>query len=142
MAATRTRGCSGKVYVKDLATTSAATQTFGVSGWEFTETADRPEASEIGDCTKTYIAGAVETAGTLNLWWDTATGANQADLSIANECEISIYPAGPTSGATKYVTPTGGAVITEVARKGGTEGAVSMTVNFTINGSMTATAVP
>lgn len=142
MAATRTRGCIGVVYAKDLAVTGAATQVFGVSSWDFAETADQLDASEIGDCTKIQVAGAVETSGTLNLWWDTATGAHQGDLTVANTVALEIYPAGATSGATKYATPTGGAVITDVTRNGGFDTVVNSVVSFSVIGAMATSAVP
>ena len=137
-----TRGCLGKIFVKDSAATGAATQMLRVRDWSFSESADRLESSEIGACTKTYVAGAVETSGNLTVWWDTTTGANQSDMTVANDVFISFYPAGTGSGSTVYETPTGGANIQEVSRNGGVDGIVESSFSFTVNGSLTTTAVP
>ncbi len=142
MAATRTRGCKGVVYIKDLAASGAATQVFGVSQWQTVEAADEDEASEIGNCEKIFIPGAVETNLTLNLWWDPGAGANQSPLAISNEIEFEIYPGGATSGQTVYSSPTGGAVVLNVDRQGGNEGAVASVIQLKVNGRLSESVVP
>lgn len=137
-----TRGCLGKIYVKDAAVTSAATQMLRVRDWSFSESAERLESSEIGDCTKTYVAGAVETSGNITVHWDTTSGANQTQMTVANDVFMELYPGGNGSGSSYYKTPTGGANIQEVSRSGGVDGIVETSYSFTINGSLTATAVP
>ena len=136
-----TRGCLGKIYVKDAAVTSGATQMLRVRDWSFSESAERLESSEIGACTKTYVAGAVETSGTINVWWDATTGANQTQMSVANDVFIEFYLEGTASGSNYYRTPTGVANIQEVSRSGSVDGIVETTYSFTVNGSLTATSV-
>ena len=135
------RGCLGKIFVKDAAVTSGATQMLRVRDWSFSESAERLESSEIGACTKTYVAGAVETSGNVTVWWDTTTGANQTQMTVANDVYIEFYPAGTGSGSTYYKTPTGGANIQEVSRSGGVDGIVETSYSFTVNGSLTTTAI-
>lgn len=142
MAATRTRGCKGVVYVKDHAASGAATRTFGVSQWGTSEAADEEEASEIGECEKVFIPGAVESNLTLNLWWDPAPAANQEPLQVAEVIDFEVYPGGATSGQTMYASPTGGATVISVERQGGTEGAVSGVFNIKVNGRLVSSAVP
>ena len=136
-----TRGCLGKIYVKDAAVTSGATQMLRVRDWSFSESAERLESSEIGACTKTYVAGAVETSGTINVWWDATTGANQTQMSVANDVYIEFYMGGYTTGTAYYKTPTGGANIQEVSRSGSVDGIVETSFSFTVNGSLTATSL-
>ena len=137
-----TRGCLGKIFVKDAAVTSGATRMLRVRDWTFSETAERLDSSEIGDCTKTYVAGAVETSGTINVWWDTTSGANQGDMVVANDVFIQFYPGGTGSGSTIYETPTAGANVTEISRSGSIDGIVESTFTFTVNGALTTTSVP
>lgn len=137
------RGCLGIVKVKDAAATATgAARIFRIRDWSFSETADRIESSEIGDCTKTFVAGAVETSVNINAWWDTTATANQDDMTVANDVFIEIYPAGSGSGNTYYKTPTAGANLQELSRSGSTDGIVETSWALTVNGALTATSVP
>lgn len=142
MAAIRTRGCAGIVKVSPAGASGGPQRMFGVQTWEYGEAADREEASEIGECAKTFIVGAVETSGNFQVWWDPSATANQGDMVVAGNVTIEIYPGGTGSGKTKYFCNDGDAVIEEVRRNGGTTGAVASTFNFFVNGSMLATAAP
>ena len=133
-----TRGCIGIVKVKDAATTGAAARIYRVRDWNQSETAERLDSSEIGDCTKQYTAGAVETTVAVNAWWDTTTGANQSDMTVANDVYVEIWPGGTGVGKTYYKTPTGGANITEATKTGSIDGIVETSWSMTVNGSMTA----
>jgi len=137
-----TRGCLGKVFAKDTATTGSATQVLEVRDWSYEETAEQLDASEIGDCTKKFEAGAVETSGQVSMWWDTATGSNQSPFTVGNAVFMELYPGGNGSGADYYKTPTAGATITSIQRQGSVDGLVEFVVGFSVNGGMTATAVP
>ena len=46
--------------------------------------------------------------------------------------------AAPASGKSKYITPTGGANITEATKTGSIDGIVETSWSMTVNGSMTA----
>lgn len=142
MAATRQRGCEGVIRVKVVGASGAAAQFFGVENWEFTETSDREEASEIGACAKTYVPGAVETNGVINFWHDHSATANQDLAVVAGSMDLEIYPAGVTTGKRIWKSPSGGALILEVGRNAGTQGAVGSRFNFTVSGAMVATSVP
>jgi len=137
-----TRGCLGIIKVKDAAVTSGATQILRIRDWNYSETAERLDSSEIGDCTKQYTAGAVETTVALNAWWDATTGANQEEMTVANDVYMEIYPGGTGSGSTYYKTPTGGANLTENSRTGSIDGIVEASWSLTVNGGLTTTAVP
>lgn len=137
-----TRGCLGIIKVKDTAVTSGASRIYRIRDWTYSETAERLDSSEIGDCTKQFTAGAVETTVNINAWWDATTTANQADMTVANDVYVEIYPGGTGSGNTYYKTPAGGANINEVSRTGSIDGIVESTWAMTVNGALTATAVP
>ena len=136
------RGCLGKVFGKNATATGAATQVREVREWSYEETAEQLDASEIGDCTKKFEAGAVETSGQLSMMWDPGVGSNQSPFTIGDKAYIELYPGGNGSGSTYYKTPTDGATITSVQRGGSVDGLVEFNVGFSVNGSMTATAVP
>lgn len=137
-----TRGCSGIIKVKDAAATGSAARIYQIRDWSYSESAERLDSSQIGACTKTYTAGAVETTVNITAWWDTTSGANQAQMTVANDVYVEIYPAGTGSGSTYYKTPTGGANIQELSRSGGVDGIVESSWVMTVNGSLTSAAVP
>ena len=142
MTATRQRGCQGVIKVKAKGASGSAATFHGVNTWEFTETAEREEADEIGACAKTYVAGSVETNGVINYWSDHLATGGQGQASISNEIDMEIYPAGTGSGSRVFKTPASGALILEHKQNGGTKGAVAGSFNFTVSGAMTATTVP
>ena len=137
-----TRGCLGIIKVKDTAVTSGASRIYRIRDWDYSETAERLDSSEIGDCTKQFTAGAVETTVNINAWWDTTVTANQAAMTVANDVFVEIYPGGTGSGSTYYKTPAAGANINEVSRTGGIDGIVESSWAMTVNGALTATSVP
>ena len=133
------RGCLGIIKVKDAAATGAATRIYRIRDWNYAETAERLESSEIGDCTKTYVAGATETSVNINAWWDSTATANQDDMTVANDVYVEIWPAGTGSGKTYWATPTGGANIQENTRTGGVDGIVEAAWSMTVNGALSET---
>ena len=132
-----TRGCLGIVKVKDAAATGAVARIYRIRDWNYSETAERLDSSEIGDCTKTYVAGAVETTVSINAWWDSTSGANQGDMTVANDVYMEIWPAGTGTGKTYWSTPTGGANINENTRSAGVDGITEASWSMTVNGALT-----
>ena len=112
-----------------------------VRNWSYEETAEQIDASAIGDCTKKFIAGAQQTTGTVQTFWDPADAA-QLDFVVGGVLQIEFYPAGDGSGATFYKTPTGGATILSVSRTGSVDNVVENNFGFTVNGALIATSVP
>ena len=131
-----TRGCLGIIKVRDAAASGSAARIYRIRDWTFSETAERLDSSEIGDCTKTFVAGAVETSVNINAWWDATSGANQDDMTVANDVYVEIWPAGTGSGKTYYSTPSGGANINENSRTGSIDGIVEASWSLTVNGSL------
>lgn len=140
-----TRGCFGKIGLKLSTTTSAAGIMGELADWSYEETAEEIDASEMGDCTKKFVAGAQKTAGSITAHWDSAD-AVQNLITVGATVQIEIYPGGNGSGATFYETPTGagnGATVLSVSRAGnGVDGLVGNTFGFSVNGAMNTTSVP
>jgi len=137
-----TRGCLGKIFGSALSATANA-QVREVNAWTFEESAEQIDASEIGDCTKKFEAGAKQTSGSLTCWWDTATGSNQTPFVVGDKVNLALYPGGNGSGSSFYKTATGeGATITSVSRSGGVDGLAGSVFGFSVNGSLTPTSVP
>jgi hypothetical protein len=137
------RGCLGKVF--SAATSTGSPLVIGeVRNWQFEETAERKDASAMGTCAKKYVAGAIETSGQVQVWWDDAD-ARQSDFVAGNTVGLELYPAGDGSGETYYktaVTATGGAVVTSRQVGGDVDGIVEQTFGFSVNGGFTTTTVP
>jgi hypothetical protein len=109
-----------------------------MSDWQFEENSEQIEASSMGSCTKSFVAGAKATTGTITCWWDNDDTNGQGVLIVGNTVYLKIYPAG--TGETMYKTGSAGAVITSVSRQGGgTDGVVGSTFGFAVNGQLTAT---
>lgn len=130
------RGCFGKVR---SGPTGGASGVVGeVRNWSFEESAERIDVSAMGDCTKKFISGAKQTTGTVQVWYDQGD-TRQADFVVGSQIALELYPGGTGSGK-KYFK--GIANIDSVARSGSTEGAVESTFGWSVNGALTATAVP
>lgn len=131
-----TRGCFGKVR---SGPTGGASGVVGeVRNWSFEETADRQDTSAIGTCTKKFTSGAKQTTGTIAVWWD-PTDTRQGDFKVGDAIALELYPGGTGAGSKYY---KGIANVDSVSRSGGTEGAVESSFGFSVNGALTATAVP
>lgn len=139
-----TRGCRGVVTVSATAT-GTYTAVGRLTNWSFDDTADEVDASVMGSCTKSYIAGAQSTAVQIDAQWD-GDDAVQAIILIGARVYVKIYPEGTASTANFYrtqATATGG--LTVLGRRvdgGGVDGLVSISFSGRANGGMTATAVP
>jgi len=134
------RGCRGKVKV---AATGTAVLIGELTNWSFEETAEQIDASEMGNCTKKFEAGAVQTSGELTFHMDLGASSNQDEFAVGGNPTIEIYPEGDGSGANYYATATNGSTITSISRDGGgVDGLNELTVGFTVNGAMTATSLP
>lgn len=145
MAVALIRGCLGKVKVATTFSGSynAVAQ---MSDWQYEETSEQIDGSSMGSCTKSFVAGAKATTGTITCYWSDDDTTGQSVLIVGNTVYLKIYPGGSGSGMGFYRTAsgsTGGAVITSVSRTGGgVDGIVGTTFGFAVNGQLTATAVP
>jgi len=140
-----TRGCFGVVKAKAVGATSSTNAIGELKAWSFEETADQIDASELGTCTKKFVAGAKATSGSFECHWTTATGDYQTLFTIGDELNLEIYPGGTGSGQTFYKTGNTvgtGAIMTSISRGGGVDDIVNSNYGFTVNGELTATAVP
>ena len=142
--ATATRGCTGAVFVRDLAATGGTEASVGgLRSWELSEESESVDASELNaSCATASIAGSTRRSVSLEGFWDDASGANQGDLTVGNIVHLEIYPEGTGSGSAIYDTTTGGATVLTVTRGGAVDGLVSLSCTLEINGDLTTTAVP
>lgn len=137
-----TRGCSGKVYAST--TTGTPAELADVTEWSFESTAENLDASVMGACTKSFVAGPNETSGSLTCNWAQETfasrDAEQTLLeAVGTNVKLVLFPAGSTAGKTKYTASS--ALITSVRIGASVNGFVQSTFGFFVNGSMTAAAV-
>lgn len=137
-----TRGCLGTIRAKATTASGSATGVDEVRSWNYEESAEQIDASKIGDCTKKFEAGAQQTTGTIETWWEPAATGNQTIFTVGDKVDLELYPGGVGSGSTYYTTPTAGATITSVSRSGSVDGLVENNFGFTVNGAMTTTTVP
>lgn len=137
-----TRGCSGKVYTS--ATGGTPAELADVTEWSFESQAENLDASVMGSCTKSFVAGPVETSGQLTCNWAQAVFASRdAEQTlmeaVGTNVALVLYPAGTTAGNTKYTASS--ALITSVRIGASVNGFVQSTFGFFVNGAFTAAAV-
>ena len=139
-----TRGCSGVVRV---AATASGTATTGsalgfLTDWSFNQQSEQIDASVMGSCAKSFVAGAVKTDCHIDGLWD-GDNAIQTLLAAGSTVHLRIYPEGIASTANYYKTGAAGAVVLSAERKAnGVDGVVGFSSDLAVNGLMTATAVP
>lgn len=139
------RGCLGKVYTGSTATATGSTaEVADVTEWSFEATAEQLDASVMGACTKEFVAGPVETSGTITCNWAqdpvSSADAEQVILTgIGNNVKLVLYPAGNSAGKRKYTANS--ALITSVRHGASVNGFITSTFNFFVNGSFTAGTV-
>ena len=86
-----TRGCGGQVLV-------GAAVVAEVRNWELAETADRIDASSMGDCTRKYAVGPTEATGGFNCWMDDSDTTGQGALPVAGAVTLVLHPDGAGTG--------------------------------------------
>jgi hypothetical protein len=136
-----TRGCFGKIKSRVNGASGGLSVVGEARNWSYEETAEQLDASAMGDCTKKFVAGAQQTTGTVQTFWDSAD-AGQGVFTVGATVDLELYPGGSGSGNAFYKTATGGATITSVARSGGVDNIVENNFGFTVNGALIATSVP
>ena len=122
-----TRGCLGSVLLGPTPTLVAE-----VTAWNFDETAEQIDASAMGDCTKKFEAGAVQTTGTIDMWWDGADGGQ--DLFVIGAAVDIVLRTETGTGLPEF---TGNATITGNSVTSSIDGIISKSITFGVNGAMT-----
>ena len=137
--ATATRGCLGVIKVQGLTATTAVVVLGGINDWSLTEESEQIDASELGSCSKSFIAGATTRSATVNGFFD-ASDAGQAAtiMSVGNIIDFEVYPGG--TGGASWVTTAGGATITNIEHSGGNDSVVTFSASIQINGDLTYSA--
>lgn len=136
--ATATRGCLGVIRVQDLAATTATVVLGGVQDWSISEESEQIDASEVGTCSKAFVAGATTRTASVNGFFDASdAGQAAAIMAVGNVIDFECHPAG--TGGSSFVTTTGGATITSIERSGGNDSLVTFSASIQINGDLTFT---
>lgn len=139
------RGCLGKVFAGATPTATGATaEVADVTEWSFEATAENLDASVMGACTKEFVAGPVETSGTLTCNWAqqpvSSADAEQIILgAVGTNVKLELFPAGNGVGSRRYRANS--ALITSVRHSAAVNGFIQSTFNFFVNGSFVASAV-
>ena len=123
-----TRGCNGEVWAGPT-----PTQVGEVTAWTFEETSEQIDASAMGTCTKKFEAGAVQTTGSIDLWWD-GDDAGQDLLNVGDKIDIILRPEGTGSGLAEF---TGNSTILSTSVTANVDSIVTASVGFAVNGAMT-----
>lgn len=127
-----TRGCKGSVLAGATPTLVAE-----VTAWNFDESAELIDSSAMGDCTKKFDAGAVQTTGTIDMWWD-GTDAGQDEFITGEKVDLVLRPE-TGLGIAEY---TGNATITGNNITSSVDSIITKTITFAVNGSMTEGSQP
>lgn len=125
-----TRGCFGKIK-------AGANFIAQLRSWSVEESAAEIDVSVMGDCTKAYDVGAVETSFTASGFWDTSD-TGQTALVVGSTVAVELYPGGDASGKAYY---TGDVIVQSVNKSADIDGVVEFSVSGKINGGLTQAAV-
>ena len=133
------RGCAGKVFTS--ATSGTPAEVAEVTEWSFESNAENLDASVMGACTKSFVAGPVETSGQIvcNFAQSPVSGADAEQIllsAVGTNVKLVLFPAGSTAGTRKYTADS--ALITSVRHGASVNGFVQSTFGFFVNGAMTA----
>lgn len=132
------RGCSGKVYCSATGGTTA--QVAEVQEWSFESTSEALDASEMGACVKKFVAGPVQTSGSITVNWDLSDAEQVLLGAIGTNVKLDLFPDGNGTGKKAYKSPS--VLVNSVRHGGSVNGFVQSTFSFFVNGAMTTTTVP
>jgi len=104
-----------------------------IRGWEFTETAELIEDTELGDAAKTFQPGNTGASGSVQCFWDETDSSGQGALTAGASVTLNLYPEGASTGD-KYFTCT--ALVTSIQRSAAINGMVEAVFGWTANGAV------
>lgn len=132
------RGCFGKMLAGGTPTAVGE-----LRSWEYTESAERIDASVMGDCTKKFVAGAKETIVRWTTWWNLGAGtvpaqdAGQALLTVGSDVALLLHPNGTLAGKPEL---SGTVTITSVGGRAEVDGIVEASFEGALDGEWTNAA--
>jgi hypothetical protein len=106
-----------------------------IRGWEFTETAELIEDTNLGDAAKTFQSGNTGGSGSVQCFWDETNTAGQGAMTPGAQVSLNLFPEGGTTGDTYFNC---NAVITSVQRSAAINGMVEVVFGWTANGAIAA----
>lgn len=109
-----------------------------IRGWEFTETGEVIEDTELADTSKTFQSGNKTGSGSVQCFWDETDTNGQEAMTPAATVTLNLYPEGATTGDVYY---TCSAIITSVQRSGAINGIVEAVFGWQAAGAITRSTV-
>jgi len=122
-------GKEGTIYVEGSAVAE-------VTSWEYNESANVVDDSQLIDTGKTFKATQKDGSGTIECHWDPAD-AEQLSLRSGAEVEVSLYPTGIEVADTRLY---GDIIVDTIKVTGGRDGLSEAT--FTYKGVLTEEVIP
>ena len=128
-----------------MATYSAAEGSISVAGntlgelksFNFTQTADTKDTTNLASTSKTYVAGTLAFSGSAEAFWDHADSGQDA-LPAGALVAVIFYPNGTEQG--KKIQ-SGNVIVSEVNTSLATDGQVEASFSFTGTGVLTESTV-
>jgi len=105
-----------------------------IRDYSIEQTANTIETTEIGDTSKTFVAGQVASSGSMTCFWDETDTNGQVAMAVGNSVQINFYPEGDTGGDTYYDMQ---ALITSVGVSASVDGLVERSFGFQGTGAVT-----
>ncbi len=116
------------VYVSTTGSGNASSVT--LTEWALNMTTDKVETTSFGDANKTYVQGLKDVQGTISGFWDDSDAKLFTAADSTDGIKMYLYPS--TDAPTKYFY---GPAWLDASISTGVSGAVSISGNFSANGS-------
>ncbi len=122
----------GKAGVVYMSTTGSGTASSvaKLTEWTLNMATDKVETTSFGDANKTYVQGLRDVSGTISGFWEDSQDTLFDASESADGVKIYLYPASTASTVYFY-----GPAWVDASINVGVNGAVTMTGNFSANGS-------
>lgn len=122
-------GKKGMVYLSTSGT-GAIASVGKLSAWTLDMPTDKVETTSFGDTNKTYVQGLKDTSGSMSGFWDDTIDTLFAAADSADGCKVYLYPSSDASSKYFY-----GPAWLDVSVASGVDAAVTVSANFSANGS-------
>jgi len=122
-------GKKGVVYMSTSGS-GTATNVIKLNDWTTNSATDKYEVTSFGDANKTYVQGLPDLQGTFKGFWDDTESKPYQGASSADGVRMYLYPS--SDAPTKYWY---GPAWVDVSMETPVAGAITVSVNFSANGS-------
>lgn len=125
----RYHGKGGVVYMSTSGS-GTAVNVASLTEWTLNMATDKVETTAFGDANKTYVQGLRDIQGTITGFWEDSQDALFDASESADGVKVYLYPASNASSVYFY-----GPAWVDASINVGVNGAVSLSANFSANGS-------